>query len=111
MLTCLYDLLFNLITRWGIALITLGELENAKSHLLKAKKQLPADRAVTDAWEKVMYHNYKVAIWRQIPLISYSYFHFVFLSQLERKMKHEKEEESRFWKRAVNPGAPVEEKV
>lgn len=66
--------------QWGIALITLGELGRAKDHLMIAKKKLPGDQAVTEAWEK-----------------------------LERKKKHEREEESRFWKRAINPNENTEE--
>ncbi|XP_034251187.1 inactive peptidyl-prolyl cis-trans isomerase FKBP6 isoform X2 [Thrips palmi] len=67
--------------QWGIALITLGELERARDHLAIAKRKLPGDQAVSEAWEK-----------------------------LERKKKHEREEETLFWKRAVNPTEKPDEK-
>lgn len=71
--------------QWGIALMTLGELDRARDHLMISKRKMPNSVQVTDALEK-----------------------------LEMKKKREKEVEGGMWKRVFNPteeskGAKIKE--
>ncbi|KAE8752448.1 hypothetical protein FOCC_FOCC000919 [Frankliniella occidentalis] len=66
--------------QWGKALMSLGDLERAKEHLLKAMRIKNDDKTIHDT-----------------------------LNKLEQKIKKEKETEKETWRRAFNPESKVVE--